>query len=83
MVLSFILQQDHLLISLLTLEGLILSLVVLLPTSLSVSHIALNIISILIITLRACEASLGLALLVCMSRYFGTDKVSSNSLIKC
>nr|DAZ85775.1 TPA_asm: NADH dehydrogenase subunit 4L [Piscicola geometra] len=38
---------------------------------------------IIILTMGACEASLGLSLMVLMTRKFGTDKMKSVSLTKC
>lgn len=60
-----------------------LSLVAILPLALSMSNIPIPTISIVILTFGACEASLGLRLIVIMSRYYGRDLFKSLSTNKC
>ena len=80
---SFVLRQSHLLISLLSLEGLILRIVLTLPLILSIGALKLAILRVVILTLGACEARLGLALIVIMARNYGSDMVSNLSINKC
>jgi len=82
-ILALILQQSHLLITLLVLEALALSLVLLLPLALTSSLINLGVLRIILLSFRACEASLGLSLLIIMSRTSGSDLVLSLSMNKC
>lgn len=65
---SFICQQTHLLITLLSLEGLTLSLVLTIPITLSLRFPSLAISGLIILALGVCEARLGLALLVILTR---------------
>lgn len=82
-VVAFTIQQSHFLITLLTLEGLTLSLVLFVPLALRMLLIPLGILRLLILTLGACEASVGLALLVIIVRGYGRDLVNNTSLNKC
>nr|YP_009988588.1 NADH dehydrogenase subunit 4L [Pharyngocirrus uchidai]QNM39912.1 NADH dehydrogenase subunit 4L [Pharyngocirrus uchidai] len=80
---SLVLQQKHLLMALLALESAVLALVFISSLFLaSPQHASLFIISLLL-TFGACEASLGLALLVSMSRHYGSDLIKSITSIKC
>lgn len=81
--LAFLIQQTHLLISLLILEGIILRLVFIVPTILVWNSINIGLICILLLTIGACEAAMGLALLVLLSRATGTDIIASISINKC
>lgn len=80
---AFILQQSHLLISLLTLEGLALSLVLNIPVGLTIAKMSLSVLSIIMLSFSACEARLGLALLVLIARTHGTDIVNNLITNKC
>lgn len=80
---TFIIQQQHFLISLFSLEGIILTLVALIPLSLSISNIPIATIRIILLTFGACEARLGLRLIVIISRYYGRDLFKSITLNKC
>lgn len=81
---SFILQRTHLLISLLCLEGIILSLVLIIPGALTYSNIfSASIYAVIILTIGACEARLGLSLIVKLSRASGSDILKSITLNKC
>nr|QUJ10062.1 NADH dehydrogenase subunit 4L [Tubifex tubifex] len=83
MIIALIMQQSHFLMSLLALEGLTLSLVLFVPITLTVLSMSAGILSLLMLTLGACEASIGLALLVMMVRSYGNDLVNNTSLNKC
>lgn len=82
-VIVLLIQQTHLLISLIALEGVILRLVLIIPPILCINSISLAQVCIIILSLGACEASLGLALLVCAARFTGSDIVKSLSTNKC
>nr|AOR07199.1 NADH dehydrogenase subunit 4L [Mesenchytraeus solifugus] len=83
MILALIMQRSHFLMSLLSLEGVMLSTVLFIPILVYHSSIFLPTISIIMLTFGACEASLGLSLLVKMSRSYGSDMMSSLSTNKC
>ena len=80
---SFSIQQEHLLIALLVLETIILVLIAALIYEFS--SIASNITHIiyLIIVIAACEAALALSILVLLSRFIGSDSIKLHSLNKC
>jgi NADH-ubiquinone oxidoreductase chain 4L len=82
-IVSFLIRQSHLLIALITLEGLILRLVLYVPVILTISGLSVGIASILLLTLGACEASLGLALLVIITRFHGSDLINNLTINKC
>lgn len=80
---AFLFQRTHLLISLFCLEGIILSLVLYIPSIIYYSNIILPTISIIILTFGACEARLGLSLIVLISRSYGSDIIQSLTTNKC
>nr|YP_009421090.1 NADH dehydrogenase subunit 4L [Cipangopaludina chinensis]ASR74869.1 NADH dehydrogenase subunit 4L [Cipangopaludina chinensis] len=80
--LALILQYKHLLSILLSLEAMSINLFVMLFVLLSNITLA-GEGSFIFVTLSACEASLGLAILVSMVRVRGNDYVSSFSSQKC
>lgn len=80
---ALVIQQNHLLVSLLTLEGITLRLVLIVPLILTLNIIPLASLCLIILTMGACEASLGLALIVSASRLTGSDIVNSISINKC
>nr|YP_006073348.1 NADH dehydrogenase subunit 4L [Solemya velum]AFG18168.1 NADH dehydrogenase subunit 4L [Solemya velum]AGI98157.1 NADH dehydrogenase subunit 4L [Solemya velum] len=74
-------QYKHLLSMLLSLEAMMLSLFIMLCSS---STISLETFFVLmLITLGACEASLGLSILVALIRTHGNDYVFNFNLMKC
>ena len=77
---NFIKQRRHLLISLIALEGVILTLSLIFI--IQRSEIELFILFVLF-TFGACEARLGLACLVYIIRSFGRDDFSILNRIKC
>nr|YP_010536712.1 NADH dehydrogenase subunit 4L [Trochus sacellum]UYC29884.1 NADH dehydrogenase subunit 4L [Trochus sacellum] len=81
-VVTLCLQYKHLLSALLSLEAMTLSLFVLLMSVSSGFNLE-GEMCLILITLGACEASLGLAILVSLIRTHGNDYVSSFSLQKC
>jgi len=80
---TFLIQRQHFLISLFSLEGIILTLVAMIPLSLTLYNIPVATISIILLTFGACEARLGLSLIVVISRYYGRDLFKSLSTNKC
>nr|WGW18082.1 NADH dehydrogenase subunit 4L [Puncturella cf. parvinobilis] len=74
-------QQTHLLMVLLSLELLMLSLFLL---AMITAWASLNMhLCLILLTLAACEASLGLAILVALIKTHGNDYVHSFNLHKC
>nr|YP_009493562.1 NADH dehydrogenase subunit 4L [Cryptonome barbada]AWN55977.1 NADH dehydrogenase subunit 4L [Cryptonome barbada] len=78
---AFLLQRKHLLMALLSLEAIILSLTFL--ASAASFNSSETFFCIIILSFGACEASLGLALVVLMLRATGSDMVSSLTINKC
>ena len=82
-IISFLIQKKHLLILLLSLEGVILSLVLILSI-ISFSLKTINLFTpIFLLAIGACEAALGLSLLVVITRFYGSDLINSLSINKC
>nr|YP_009503324.1 NADH dehydrogenase subunit 4L [Leucosyrinx sp. MNHN IM 2013-19304]AXA45396.1 NADH dehydrogenase subunit 4L [Leucosyrinx sp. MNHN IM 2013-19304] len=80
--LTLSLQYKHLLSILLSLEAITMNLFILM-FSLSANITYSGETSLILITLGACEASLGLAILVAIIRVEGNDYVSSFCMHKC
>lgn len=75
-----VIQRHHILICLLALEGLILRLFLIFI----INTIWIELfIGFFILTLGACEASLGLACLVAIIRSFGNDRIKSLIVTIC
>lgn len=76
---TLVIQRRHLLIALLALEGVILTLTILIiiqsPQEL--------FFALVILTFGACEARLGLACLVAITRSYGNDLFNSIIISKC
>nr|QOU09867.1 NADH dehydrogenase subunit 4L [Arvicanthis niloticus] len=89
--LSFILSlmgtlmfRTHLMSTLLCLEGMMLSLFMMTSmTTLNTNSMISMPIPILILVFAACEAAVGLALLVKVSSTYGTDFVQNLNLLQC
>nr|ABW82633.1 NADH dehydrogenase subunit 4L [Pista cristata] len=81
--LTFSIQRKHLLMSLLSLEAMILTLTMLTVCSLGLAPQFNTYLFIVLLTFGACEASLGLSLLVAMTRYFGNDYTNLLTMNKC
>jgi len=77
---TFVIQRRHMLISLLALEGVILTLGLIFIFQSSEAEL---FILFVLLTFAACEARLGLACLVCIMRSFGNDHFSVLRRIKC
>lgn len=80
---NFITNRNHLIISLLNLELIILRLVLILIPSFSTFSLNNSSLILLILTVGACAAALGLACLVKITQSYGNDNLISLSLIKC
>jgi NADH-ubiquinone oxidoreductase chain 4L len=74
---SFFLQRDHFLIALLLLELISIALVLGIP----ITSYSLGVVStpffLVLLTMRACEARIGLAVIVYLVRSFGDDILQS------
>nr|QEI26182.1 NADH dehydrogenase subunit 4L [Nyctalus noctula]QEI26260.1 NADH dehydrogenase subunit 4L [Nyctalus noctula]UOU84852.1 NADH dehydrogenase subunit 4L [Eptesicus serotinus] len=82
--LGLLMYRSHLMSSLLCLEGLMLSLFVLITMTILASHLTLtNMLPIILLVFAACEAALGLSLLVAVSNTYGVDHVQNLNLLKC
>ena len=80
--LSLSLQRKHLLNALLSLEIMVLGLFALIISCFLGEGDNL-FLTFIILTFGACEASVGLALLVCLIRTHGNDFISSINIHKC
>nr|YP_009704463.1 NADH dehydrogenase subunit 4L [Deuterodon giton]AXY96068.1 NADH dehydrogenase subunit 4L [Deuterodon giton] len=77
-------HRTHLLSALLCLEGMMLSLFIALSLwALQLESTTFSITPMLLLTFSACEASVGLALLVATARTHGTDRLQSLNLLQC
>nr|YP_003856729.1 NADH dehydrogenase subunit 4L [Lepilemur hubbardorum]ABG73971.1 NADH dehydrogenase subunit 4L [Lepilemur ruficaudatus]ABG73975.1 NADH dehydrogenase subunit 4L [Lepilemur ruficaudatus]ABG73979.1 NADH dehydrogenase subunit 4L [Lepilemur ruficaudatus]ABG73983.1 NADH dehydrogenase subunit 4L [Lepilemur ruficaudatus]ABG73987.1 NADH dehydrogenase subunit 4L [Lepilemur ruficaudatus] len=76
--------RSHLMSSLLCLEGMMLSMFILSILFTMNLHFTLSfIMPILLLVLAACEAAIGLALLVMVSNTYGLDHVQNLNLLQC
>jgi NADH-ubiquinone oxidoreductase chain 4L len=80
---NLISNQKHFLIALLSLEGITLTLVLFVPVSMSTIGAPNLRITVLLLTFGACEARIGLSLIVLISRSHGTDILKSLTISKC
>nr|YP_009510296.1 NADH dehydrogenase subunit 4L [Polyacanthonotus rissoanus]BBA85464.1 NADH dehydrogenase subunit 4L [Polyacanthonotus rissoanus] len=77
-------NRTHLLSALLCLEGMMLSLYIMLALwALKLDSMTFSAVPILLLAFSACEASAGLALLVATSRTHGTDHLRALNLLRC
>nr|YP_010429160.1 NADH dehydrogenase subunit 4L [Mastomys angolensis]USQ66588.1 NADH dehydrogenase subunit 4L [Mastomys angolensis] len=76
--------RSHLMSTLLCLEGMMLSLFVMVSmTTLNSNSMISMPVPITIMVFAACEAAVGLALLVKVSNTYGTDYVQNLNLLQC
>nr|ABG73999.1 NADH dehydrogenase subunit 4L [Lepilemur aeeclis] len=76
--------RSHLMSSLLCLEGMMLSMFILSILFIMNMHFTVSfIMPILLLVLAACEAAIGLALLVMVSNTYGLDYVQNLTLLQC
>nr|BBG74521.1 NADH dehydrogenase subunit 4L [Desmodema polystictum] len=77
-------HRTHLLSALLCLEGMMLSLFLALATwAMQFGVMGFSAAPLLLLAFSACEASVGLALLVATARTHGTDRLQSLNLLQC
>lgn len=82
--LGLFIYRSHIISSLLCLEGIILSLFVIASITILTSHLTLaSMIPIVLLVFAACEAALGLSLLVIVSNTYGMDYVQNLNLLQC
>nr|AER54280.1 NADH dehydrogenase subunit 4L [Bos taurus] len=81
---GLLMYRSHLMSSLLCLEGMMLSLFVMAALTILNSHFTLaSMMPIILLVFAACEAALGLSLLVMVSNTYGTDYVQNLNLLRC
>nr|YP_002600878.1 NADH dehydrogenase subunit 4L [Antilope cervicapra]AEP20852.1 NADH dehydrogenase subunit 4L [Antilope cervicapra]BAH23323.1 NADH dehydrogenase subunit 4 L [Antilope cervicapra] len=81
---GLLMYRSHLMSSLLCLEGMMLSLFIMATLMILNSHFTLaSMMPIILLVFAACEAALGLSLLVVMSNTYGTDYVQNLNLLQC
>nr|YP_009048739.1 NADH dehydrogenase subunit 4L [Genetta servalina]AIC36999.1 NADH dehydrogenase subunit 4L [Genetta servalina]APQ40241.1 NADH dehydrogenase subunit 4L [Genetta servalina]AVQ04891.1 NADH dehydrogenase subunit 4L [Genetta abyssinica] len=81
---GLLMYRSHLMSSLLCLEGMMLSLFVMMSVTILSNHFTLaNMAPIILLVFAACEAALGLSLLVMVSNTYGTDYVQNLNLLQC
>nr|ABE02589.2 NADH dehydrogenase subunit 4L [Sus scrofa] len=81
---GLLMYRSHLMSSLLCLEGMMLSLFVMSTLIVLNTHFTLaNMMPIILLVFAACEAALGLSLLVMVSNTYGTDYVQNLNLLQC
>nr|YP_010568234.1 NADH dehydrogenase subunit 4L [Tupaia glis]UZC57654.1 NADH dehydrogenase subunit 4L [Tupaia glis]UZC57667.1 NADH dehydrogenase subunit 4L [Tupaia glis] len=82
--LGLLLFRSHLMSALLCLEGMMLSLFVLSSVLILNNHLVLMaMLPIILLVFAACEAAVGLALLVMVSNTYGLDYVQNLNLLQC
>nr|UQS79797.1 NADH dehydrogenase subunit 4L [Urocyon cinereoargenteus] len=81
---GMLIYRSHLMSSLLCLEGMMLSLFVMMSVIILNNHLTLaSMMPIVLLVFAACEAALGLSLLVMVSNTYGTDYVQNLNLLQC
>nr|YP_006576329.1 NADH dehydrogenase subunit 4L [Marmota himalayana]AEL87733.1 NADH dehydrogenase subunit 4L [Marmota himalayana]AFN86210.1 NADH dehydrogenase subunit 4L [Marmota himalayana]QIB71848.1 NADH dehydrogenase subunit 4L [Marmota himalayana] len=82
--LGMFIYRSHLMSSLLCLEGMMLSMFVLCSLLTTSFHFSLSfMIPITLLVFAACEAAVGLALLVMVSNTYGLDYVQNLNILQC
>nr|Q1HV11.1 RecName: Full=NADH-ubiquinone oxidoreductase chain 4L; AltName: Full=NADH dehydrogenase subunit 4L [Uroderma bilobatum]ABC47550.1 NADH dehydrogenase subunit 4L [Uroderma bilobatum] len=82
--LGLLMYRSHMMSSLLCLEGMMLSLFVMMTVIILNTHLTLaSMIPIILLVFAACEAALGLSLLVMVSTTYGMDYVQNLNLLQC
>nr|UEK25266.1 NADH dehydrogenase subunit 4L [Spilogale angustifrons]UEK25279.1 NADH dehydrogenase subunit 4L [Spilogale angustifrons] len=82
--LGLLVYRSHLMSSLLCLEGMMLSLFIMITITILTNHFTLaSMTPIILLVFAACEAALGLSLLVMVSNTYGTDYVQNLNLLQC
>nr|YP_009728628.1 NADH dehydrogenase subunit 4L [Suricata suricatta]QHR79531.1 NADH dehydrogenase subunit 4L [Suricata suricatta]QQW47993.1 NADH dehydrogenase subunit 4L [Suricata suricatta]WCP18720.1 NADH dehydrogenase subunit 4L [Suricata suricatta] len=82
--LGLLVYRSHLMSSLLCLEGMMLSLFIMITLIILNNHFTLaSMTPIILLVFAACEAALGLSLLVMVSNTYGNDYVQNLNLLQC
>nr|YP_010455512.1 NADH dehydrogenase subunit 4L [Artibeus hartii]UUA63143.1 NADH dehydrogenase subunit 4L [Artibeus hartii] len=82
--LGLLMYRSHMMSSLLCLEGMMLSLFVMMTITILNTHLTLaSMMPIILLVFAACEAALGLSLLVMVSTTYGMDYVQNLNLLQC
>nr|YP_010869750.1 NADH dehydrogenase subunit 4L [Cuniculus paca]WGU49259.1 NADH dehydrogenase subunit 4L [Cuniculus paca] len=82
--LGTMIYRSHMMSTLLCLEGMMLSTFIITTLVMLNSHYTLSFaIPIIMLVFAACEAAVGLALLVMISNTYGTDYVQNLNLLQC
>nr|YP_009489447.1 NADH dehydrogenase subunit 4L [Anomaloglossus blanci]AWG47173.1 NADH dehydrogenase subunit 4L [Anomaloglossus blanci] len=77
-------HRTHLLSALLCLEGMMLSLYVGLSLwATKMTSVSSNMFPVIMLTMSACEAGLGLSLMIATARSHGSDNLNSLNLLQC
>nr|YP_009019396.1 NADH dehydrogenase subunit 4L [Hirudo nipponia]AGL10936.1 NADH dehydrogenase subunit 4L [Hirudo nipponia] len=82
-IINVMFHMTSLLMTLLSLELMMLSLMFMLVSSMMFIEMDMPTVSVLILSMSACETSLGLSVLVIMSRSYGSDMINLLSMSKC
>nr|YP_009184278.1 NADH dehydrogenase subunit 4L [Cabassous tatouay]ALO62274.1 NADH dehydrogenase subunit 4L [Cabassous tatouay] len=81
---GLLVYRSHMMSSLLCLEGMMLSLFVLSALMILNIHFTMSaMMPIILMVFAACEAAVGLALLVMVSNTYGLDHVQNLNLLQC
>ncbi|NP_008583.1 NADH dehydrogenase subunit 4L (mitochondrion) [Orycteropus afer] len=81
---GMLVYRSHLMSSLLCLEGMMLSLFILGTTmALNMHFTLMTMLPIVLLVFAACEAAVGLSLLVMVSNTYGLDYVQNLNLLQC
>nr|ADT82640.1 NADH dehydrogenase subunit 4L [Nomascus concolor] len=82
--LGMLIYRSHLMSSLLCLEGMMLSLFIMNTLmALNTHSLLINIMPVVLLVFAACEAAVGLALLVSISNTYGLDHIHNLNLLQC
>nr|QAB45794.1 NADH dehydrogenase subunit 4L [Callosciurus erythraeus] len=82
--LGVFIYRSHLMSSLLCLEGMMLAMFILSSLMVRNSHFSLSyMMPIILLVFAACEAAVGLALLVMVSNTYGLDYVQNLNILQC
>nr|UFX54098.1 NADH dehydrogenase subunit 4L [Cryptotis nigrescens]UFX54111.1 NADH dehydrogenase subunit 4L [Cryptotis gracilis] len=82
--LGLLMYRSHLMSSLLCLEGMMLTLFIMGTIMVLNSHFTLaSMLPVILLVFAACEAAVGLSLLVMVSNTYGVDYVQNLNLLQC
>nr|YP_009911625.1 NADH dehydrogenase subunit 4L [Hesperosciurus griseus]QLD22692.1 NADH dehydrogenase subunit 4L [Hesperosciurus griseus] len=82
--LGMFIYRSHLMSSLLCLEGMMLSMFIMITLATLNTHFMLSFtLPVVLLVFAACEAAVGLALLVMVSNTYGMDYVQNLNILQC